>query len=138
MTFLIHPRYANCVVTVREENQRALMNRGKQIKSDSRAQEKRPPEKIYEKNKTNKNEGNPTLRQDPSDTKRKNTYRYNQLPGIFFIRTLRFLRSVRHSSISAPVRPVRPRARSTRALHFILSIHFILSQYVAFKNTSYP
>ena len=40
----------------------------------------------------------------------------------FFTRTTRVLRSVRHSSIKAPVRPVRPPALSTTALHFILSI----------------
>ena len=38
---------------------------------------------------------------------------------LFLTRTVRFLLSVRHSSIKAPVRPVRPSAGSTTALHFI-------------------
>ena len=52
-------------------------------------------------------------------------YRYHI--GYFLHQTLRFLRSVRHSSISAHVRPVRPPARSTTSLHSIWSIPFILS-----------
>ena len=53
-------------------------------------------------------------------------YVYRYYMSYFFTKTLRFLRSVRHSSISAPVRPVRPPARSTLALHFMVAIDLVL------------